>query len=72
MDAYYEIGLNEWDLAAGALIATEAGAIVRRRTVAEVDPLHGDAPPVFVPLLLASAPRVADALDELLRRSGLR
>lgn len=28
MDAYYEIGLNAWDHAAGALIAREAGAIV--------------------------------------------
>lgn len=27
-DAYYEWGLNEWDLAAGALIAQEAGALV--------------------------------------------
>ena len=27
-DAYYEWGLNEWDLAAGALIAAEAGARV--------------------------------------------
>lgn len=28
LDAYYEQGLNPWDLAAGGLIATEAGAIV--------------------------------------------
>ena len=28
LDAYFESGLKEWDLAAGALIATEAGAIV--------------------------------------------
>jgi len=28
VDAYYERGLNHWDLAAGALIATEAGARV--------------------------------------------
>jgi myo-inositol-1(or 4)-monophosphatase len=28
MDAYYEIGLNPWDHAAGALIAREAGAVV--------------------------------------------
>lgn len=27
-DAYFEWGLNEWDLAAGALIASEAGALV--------------------------------------------
>ena len=29
IDAYYETGLNPWDLAAGWLVATEAGA--RRR-----------------------------------------
>ncbi|WP_353950275.1 inositol monophosphatase family protein [Knoellia sp. S7-12] len=28
IDAYYETGLNPWDLAAGWLIATEAGAVV--------------------------------------------
>jgi myo-inositol-1(or 4)-monophosphatase len=28
VDAYYESGLNPWDLAAGWLIATEAGALV--------------------------------------------
>ena len=27
VDAYYERGLNHWDLAAGTLIATEAGAV---------------------------------------------
>ena len=28
VDGYFEVGLKEWDLAAGALIATEAGALV--------------------------------------------
>jgi fructose-1,6-bisphosphatase/inositol monophosphatase family enzyme len=28
LDGYYERGLNYWDYAAGALIATEAGAVV--------------------------------------------
>jgi myo-inositol-1(or 4)-monophosphatase len=28
VDAYYERGLNDWDYAAGALIASEAGALV--------------------------------------------
>jgi myo-inositol-1(or 4)-monophosphatase len=72
VDAYYELGLNEWDLAAGALIAAEAGATVRRRTITEVDPLHPDGPPLLVPLIVASTPRIADAIDELLRRAGVR
>ena len=29
LDAYYERGLNPWDLAAGALVATESGVVVR-------------------------------------------
>jgi myo-inositol-1(or 4)-monophosphatase len=29
LDAFYERGLNPWDLAAGALVATESGAVVR-------------------------------------------
>ena len=29
VDAYYELGLAPWDLAAGALIAREAGAVVQ-------------------------------------------
>jgi myo-inositol-1(or 4)-monophosphatase len=31
LDGYYECGLNEWDYAAGGLIAAEAGAIVTGR-----------------------------------------
>ena len=31
LDAYYERGLNPWDLAAGALIAREAGALTGGR-----------------------------------------
>ena len=30
-DAYFEFGLNEWDLAAGGLVATEGGALVSGR-----------------------------------------
>jgi myo-inositol-1(or 4)-monophosphatase len=28
VDAYFERGLNPWDLAAGELIASEAGAVI--------------------------------------------
>ncbi|MEJ6574649.1 MAG: inositol monophosphatase family protein, partial [Actinomycetes bacterium] len=31
LDAFFEKGLNEWDLAAGGLIAAEAGAVVTGR-----------------------------------------
>jgi myo-inositol-1(or 4)-monophosphatase len=50
VDAYYELGLNAWDLAAGALIAAEAGAVVRG--------LRGA--PVGEPMTIAVAPSVAE------------
>jgi myo-inositol-1(or 4)-monophosphatase len=36
LDAFYERGLNEHDFAAGALIAEEAGAVVRRPALTPV------------------------------------
>ena len=57
VDAYYETGLNEWDRAAGALIAAEAGAVVNTSASKH--------------LIVAAAPGIADALLALIRRSGL-
>ncbi|MGI8863446.1 MAG: inositol monophosphatase family protein [Solirubrobacteraceae bacterium] len=37
-DAYYERGLHEWDLAAGALIAQRAGLVVRRLPGSDAEP----------------------------------
>lgn len=61
-DAHYEHGLSPWDWAAGALIAQEAGAIVR---VPAPDSTSGDGA-----LTMAAAPGIADALVDLLRTSG--
>jgi myo-inositol-1(or 4)-monophosphatase len=58
LDVYFEDDVNVWDWAAGALIAAEAGAVVRLPSVT------GDAPDV----LMAAAPGVAAALDEALQR----
>lgn len=58
VDAYFEHALNEWDLAAGALIAAEAGATV------EVTDVEG------VAFTMASAPGIADPLRALLDRAG--
>lgn len=55
LDAHYEHGLNVWDWAAGALIAAEAGAVVRL-------PDRPDG------LLIAAAPGIAAELGEALRR----
>jgi myo-inositol-1(or 4)-monophosphatase len=37
-DAYYERGVHDWDLAAGALIAQRAGLVVRRLPESDADP----------------------------------
>lgn len=56
VDAYFERGLAEWDLAAGGLIAAEAGAVVTD--------LRGG--PVVPGSVLAAAPGVATGLRALL------
>jgi myo-inositol-1(or 4)-monophosphatase len=56
VDAYYESGVHYWDIAAGGLIAREAGAEVRS--------LHGsDARPA---LTLAAGPALFGQLHDLL------
>jgi myo-inositol-1(or 4)-monophosphatase len=59
LDAYYEDGVHVWDWAAGALIAAEAGAILR------LPPADGGAG-----LIVAAAPGIAEALADALRHSG--
>jgi len=58
-DAYYERGLNPWDVAAGILIAREAGAVVRLLG----DPERG----TFV----AGVPGIADQLTAELSAAGV-
>jgi myo-inositol-1(or 4)-monophosphatase len=60
VDAYYERGLAPWDLAAGGLIAAEAGAIV--------SDFAGDLPSFDG--VLAAAPGIADALRTLVADAG--
>lgn len=60
VDGYYERGLQPWDLAAGGLVAREAGA--------RVEGLHG-APP-GERLVLAAGPRLFAALHDLLAPLG--
>jgi myo-inositol-1(or 4)-monophosphatase len=55
-DAYFEAGLNQWDLAAGWLIASEAGARVEFLTPPEAER----------PLLLGSAPQLFDQLRSII------
>ncbi|WP_433203856.1 inositol monophosphatase family protein [Nocardia sp. CA-107356] len=62
IDAYYEHGLNAWDWAAGALIAAEAGAVLRLPAATS--------PGSAGELVIAAAPGVADELTELFDRVG--
>lgn len=67
-DAYVEHGTNWWDWAAAALIAAEAGAVVR------TPPPPGRAVPddgLGPDTLLVAAPGVADELAALLREVGV-
>jgi myo-inositol-1(or 4)-monophosphatase len=60
VDAYYERGLKPWDLAAGGLIAAEAGA--------RVEGLGGR--PAGEDLVIAAPPAIFDPLAELLTEQG--
>jgi myo-inositol-1(or 4)-monophosphatase len=60
LDAFYEHGLQPWDLAAGALVAAEAGAVV--------GDLEGGRPSSG--LTVAAAPGIAAGFWDLLRRAG--
>ena len=59
LDAYYELGVNVWDWAAGALIAEEAGATLLLPPVDDGSSL-----------IVAAAPGIAAAFDDALRRAG--
>lgn len=60
LDAFYEAGMHQWDWAAGALIATEAGA--------RVAGLQGRGPGSHV--TVAANPRLFDALHDVLVAAG--
>ncbi|MER7117049.1 inositol monophosphatase family protein [Saccharomonospora azurea] len=61
IDAYAEHGLSRWDWAAGALVASEAGAVVT---------LPGEAPELGDDAITAAAPSIAAPLREALRECG--
>lgn len=60
LDAYFEIGLSEWDYAAGVLIARQAGADV----IVEPDEATGRA------FIAAASPSISNELFALLRTTG--
>ncbi|CAN5851738.1 inositol monophosphatase family protein [soil metagenome] len=60
VDAYVEQGLHPWDLAAGGLVAEEAGAVV----------VGADGEPPGRRLVLATVPGLLQPLNELVSRCG--
>ena len=60
LDGHYERGLNRWDIAAGGLIAAEAGAIVAG--LRSADPYEG----TFV----AAVPGINDEFRTALKRAS--
>lgn len=62
VDGYVEHGLHRWDWAAGALIAREAGALVR---------VPGEYPALGADVMFAAAPGIATDLLDALLDSGI-
>jgi myo-inositol-1(or 4)-monophosphatase len=62
VDGYYEVNLAPWDVAAGRVIAVEAGARVELMLVAGSE----------LTATIAAPPQLFEALLTLLRASGLR
>lgn len=60
LDGFFELGLNPWDLAAGALIAAEAGAELRGARGAKPDRA----------LTIAAAPGLAAEIEGMLEELG--
>ncbi len=59
LDGFWEFGLKEWDMAAGALLIQEGGGIVTD--------VHGDALYLETGHIVAGAPRVSQALLRVLQ-----
>ena len=62
VDGYFEEGMNHWDWAAGALIASEAGAVVKGLADTPLGP----------GTIVAANPLIFNALDTLLCNAGAR
>ncbi|MEW5706157.1 MAG: inositol monophosphatase family protein [Actinomycetota bacterium] len=58
-DGYWEVGLKPWDMAAGGLIATEAGAKITK--------FNGDTFDIRVPEMLASNGLIHDEMLEIIK-----
>jgi len=68
LDGFWEFGLSPWDIAAGALMITEAGGMVSdlagESNYMETGNVVAGTPKVFVELLNAIAPHLTPALKK--------
>jgi myo-inositol-1(or 4)-monophosphatase len=66
LDGFWEIGLSPWDIAAGALMITEAGGLVSdlagENRYLDTGNIVGGSPKVFAELLKALQPHLSPAL----------
>jgi myo-inositol-1(or 4)-monophosphatase len=62
MDAFWEIGLSPWDMAAGALLVREAGGLI--------GDLDGNEGYMDSGRVAATNPKLFDAFLKLLRQRG--
>jgi len=67
LDAFWEFGLSPWDIAAGALLITEAGGLVGdlrgESGYLQTGNIVAGTPKVFVQLLQVLSPRLTPALQ---------
>ena len=68
LDGFWEFGLSPWDMAAGALLVTEAGGLVGdligEDRYLDTGNIVAGSPKVFVELLRAISPRLTPALKQ--------
>ena len=74
LDAFWEIGLAPWDMAAGSLLITEAGGLVGdlegNEGWMESGNIMGGAPKVFAEMVQLIAPHLTPALKTKARSTG--
>jgi myo-inositol-1(or 4)-monophosphatase len=67
LDGFWEFGLSPWDMAAGALLITEAGGLVGdlrgEASYLDTGNIVAGTPKVFVPLLQTLSPHLTPALQ---------
>jgi myo-inositol-1(or 4)-monophosphatase len=62
LDAFWELGLRPWDMAAGILLIEEAGGLVTE--------LYGEPDPMKTGHVLAANPKLHPALQDMLRKAS--